>query len=340
MSCISLLLHVTAVAAIRFFALEFEMLLRVLLSITLPLALLVNVQAADHLDSPSVQADHSVDINDLYAFQSPSNPNNIVFVMTVNPLAGVLSGTAFNPRAVYEFGIDLDGDAAPDFAYRFYFSAARRGAQRFIVIDRGGRAGGVGRTGASSSLRGGGRVTAGVFDDPFFFDLAGFNNGLQFTGVDFFAGSNVSAIVLEVPRGNIPTNNISVSARTVIRGRQFDRMGRPAINTVLIPAANKDRFNTSAPVDDVAEFAADVKASLVGLGNSPERADGLTSVLLPDVLTFDTSSAAGFLNGRQLADDVIDAELSLITNGALPGDGVNSNDRMFLTTFPYLAAPH
>ncbi len=299
-----------------------------------------SVHGADHLDSPSVQADHSVDINDLYAFQSPNKSNNVVFVMTVNPLAGVLSGTAFNPRAVYEFGIDLDADAVPDYAYRFYFSTPRRGTQRFVVVDIAGRPGGVGVTGSATRLRGGGQVTAGVFDDPFFFDLAGFNDGLRFTGVDFFAGTNVSAIVLEVPRANIPNNNISISARTVVRGRQFDRMGRPAINTVLIPAEKKDIFNKALPRNDVSAFSPDVKASLIALGNSPDRAATLASVLLPDVLTFDTSNPSGFLNGRRLFDDVIDAELSLITEGALPGDGVNANDLPFRSAFPYLAPAH
>lgn len=296
--------------------------------------------AADHLDSPSVQADGSVDINDLYAFQSPSNPNNFVLVMTVNPLAGVVSGTAFNSRAVYEFGIDVNGDAKPDQTYRFYFSRPRRGVQRFVVIDGRGRPGGFGQTGAGSSLSNGGMVTAGVYDDPFFFDLNGFNNGLNFTGVDFFAGANVSAIVLEVPRATLPSSNISISARTVVRGRQFDRMGRPAINTVLIPSAKKNRFNTSAPPQDVANFSSDMQASLVALGNSEARAASLTSVLLPDVLTFNAADSSGFLNGRRLFDDVIDAELSLITDGALAGDGVNANDRMFLNVFPYLAPAH
>jgi len=34
-------------------------------------------------------------------------------------------------------------------------------------------------------------------------------------------------------------------------------------------------------------------------------------VVAPDILTYDTSSSAGFLNGRQFSDDVIDAELNL-----------------------------
>jgi hypothetical protein len=67
--------------------------------------------------------------------------------------------------------------------------------------------------------------------------------------------------------------------------------------------------------------------------------EGLAHVLLPDILTFDTSSAAGFLNGRQLADDVIDAELNLITNGGLTTDCIG-NDSTFLSGFPYVGDPN
>ena len=259
--------------------------------------------AADHLDSPAVRVDGSVDINDLYAFQSPSNSANFVLVLTVNPLAGVVSGTAFNPAAVYELGIDVNGDARPDQAYRFYFASPRRGIQRFLVIDINGQPGGTGQTGSASSLSNGGLVTAGVFYDPFFFDLNGFNNGLQFTGRDFFAGANVSAIVLEIPRSSLTSSNISVSARTVVRGKQFDRMGRPAINTVFIPSAKKNDFNTAIPAQDVATFSGDVQAAFVGLGNSPARAAALTSVLLPDGLTFNTDAARGCFSSRTLFED-------------------------------------
>ena len=106
---------------------------------------------------------------------------------------------------------------------------------------------------------GGGTLQVGVFDDPFFFDLVAFQNALAGTGtlprtpggpidgVDFFAGLNVTAIVLEVPRASIGPDNIGVWARTVADGKQVDRMGRPTINTVLIPTKKKDKFNTSKP---------------------------------------------------------------------------------------------
>jgi hypothetical protein len=66
----------------------------------------------------------------------------------------------------------------------------------------------------------------------------------------------------------------------------------------------------------------------------------LTDVLLPDILTFDTKSSQGFLNGRRPADDVIDAELPLVTEAAVKTDCVSSNDDAFPGGFPYLAGPH
>jgi hypothetical protein len=58
---------------------------------------------------------------------------------------------------------------------------------------------------------------------------------------------------------------------------------------------------------------------------------------------------AGFPNGRRLGDDVVDIELQAlegaVRTGQLvetlaAGDGVNSNDKAFGETFPYVALPH
>jgi len=48
----------------------------------------------------------------------------------------------------------------------------------------------------------------------------------------------------------------------------------------------------------------------------------------------------GFLNGRKLSDDVIDAELGLVTEGTVKTDCVTGNDVKFWPNFPYLAAAH
>ena len=231
------------------------------------------------------------------------------------------------------------------------------------------------------------RAFAGMRDDPFFFDLQGFlnitapldadpsNDADSFIGCsgqgsrpDFFAGTNVSSIVLEVPDSQLngDSTNIGYWAATTIASAQNDRMGRPAIATVFIPNnpippdnagdSQKSTFNHAQPKDDQASFRGEVVNTLETLfslnntggpvGGSDDPSDdagqisGLADILLPDVLTYDTSNSDGFLNGRKLADDVIDAELGLITEGLVTTDCVPANDVSFPASFPYLAAPN
>jgi hypothetical protein len=316
------------------------------LSVALLAAPSPEVRAADHGDAPGVRLNSRLDINDLYAFQSPADPANVVFIMTVCPLAGTLSPAEFATGSKYEFHVDSTGDAVADFGFRFTFGKrnATTGVQRVKLKGFGANTQDrtSGDTGTDVSIPGGGTFRAGLFDDPFFFDLVGFRAGLMFSdpgSVDFFRGFNTMAIVLEVPRTKFGTDDIGVWATTK-RAKQVDRAGRPAVATVLIPPALKDAFNAGKPANDRAAFGDAVRASLIALGNDAPTAAGLADVLLPDVLTIDTSDAGGFLNGRRLEDDVIDIELNLLSDGAVPTDFVDANDKPFLTTFPYLASPH
>jgi hypothetical protein len=57
-----------------------------------------------------------------------------------------------------------------------------------------------------------------------------------------------------------------------------------------------------------------------------------------------SGDVAGFPNGRRLGDDVVDIELQVVAgflkgNKVPLGDGVDRNDKPFLSTFPYLALP-
>ena len=241
----------------------------------------------------------------------------------------------------YEFAVDTDGDAKPNQIYRIVFAKPDKTAahaQKFTLTgpNRLKVRGVTGDTGIPAGL--GGKVFAGVRDDPFFFDLIGFKRGLSFsstTSRNFFDGLNTMSIVLEVPTSSFSATSIGVWARTVKGQRQIDRMGRPAINTALIPGAKKDQFNSASPDRDVADFKADVVASLLALVPARTNADALANILLPDILTYDTTNSAGFLNGRKLSDDVIDAELALLSENAITTDFV-ANDSTFLTAFPYL----
>lgn len=326
----------------------------------------VPAKAADHLDAPGLTSpggDSRLDITDVYAFQSPSNPENTVLIMGVNPLAGVQNDGTFRPgNALYAFKIDTNGDAKEDITFRIKFTKADQDLVQRVTLGRDGEVDedvdgsmrnpiAKGKTNEMIAVPGGGMLFAGVMDDPFFFDLNGFLN-LDFctpgdTRPNFFAGLNVSAIVLEVPSASLGSNNIGVWARTVANGKQVDRMGRPAINTVFIPnnplepkgtePSQKNKFNSALPRNDQKRFRDEVVDTLnLFYPAGDPTVDALADTLLPDILTVDTSNPAGFLNGRALADDVIDAEYPLVTNGAVTTDCV-ANDSAFTDTFPYLA---
>jgi hypothetical protein len=302
------------------------------------------VRGADHGDAPGVRVNSRLDINDVYAFRSPADASHTVLIMTVSPLAGITGATTFHPQGNYEFNIDTNGDAIANVTYQFTFSEPNaQGVQEIRLKTDGARpaVAARGTTGQTVALSGGGMFRAGIFDDPFFFDLLAFRNGLQFcpggVGTNFFRGLNTLAIVLEVPSADLDSARIGVWARTSHGGRTIDRMGRPAINTVFIPSSLKDAFNEGEPINDRRDYLQIVTSKLQALGAANPA--GIAQVLLPDILTVNTSDPSGFLNGGRLADDVIDAELGLITNHAVTTDCV-ANDSAFIGTFPYLAPPN
>jgi hypothetical protein len=223
-----------------------------------------------------------------------------------------------------------------------------------------------------AGVRGGGKVFAGPRDDPFFFDLPGFvefktqllagSTDLDvllggFTGADTFAGTNNSSIVLELPNkrlgGSDATVGVWATTSNKVKGKyvQVERMGRPAINTVFNHTdADKEAANRRSPAGDRAADRERVVGVLQAIDNVLETngapsyddptIEATADVLLPDTLTVKLGDTSGFLNGRRLADDVIDAEFGLLTNGNVTSDGVDANDKAFKSSFPYLAAPH
>ncbi len=331
-----------------------------LLAMVLGLAAL-GAGAADHLDAPTVQTDGRLDINDVYAF---THGDDTVLAMTVNPAAGVLSPTTLRatPGARYELLIDNDGDYKADISLIVRPEKVRKnGSQKLNLywknMDTGKqRRIAAGMSDTNLSIKTGGWFYAGLRDDPFFFDLQAFRDQVGGAGgsrtfcdantVDFFAGLNTTAIVIQVPSAQLTgdSDSINVWARTIDKSMVFDRMGKPALNTVFIDSANKDAYNNTAPADDLATWGGRFADVLMLFGGYDQAtADTITGLLLPDVLTLDTSSDDGFvgtLNGRQLAEDVIDFELTVVTNGGIPSDCVDSNDNMFMAAFPYMAAPN
>jgi hypothetical protein len=330
----------------------------------LSLALAGLVAAADHLDGAAVQVNHAADINDVYVFQG-ADAANTVLSFDVNPAAGVVSGTTFDPGVEYVINVDTDADAVEDITYSITFAAPAAGTQAYTVLKDGAPYA-TGVTGGNTPIATGGQVFAGLVDDPFYFDLDGFRtfkasildpmaavdaSGICNTNpdVNFFAGFNASAIVLEVPDTGLATTiGVWAETRQGVGGTQIDRMGKPGINTIFLHTdATKDGFNAAEPADDVADYTDDVAGTTSAILQKAfgyTMADGdahgatVAGALLADTLVYDTTTAANFgmLNGRALTDDVIDIAYSVVLDGNVTSDCVAS-DSAFRASFPYWA---
>lgn len=358
--------------------------------------------AADHLDAPDLSppgGDPRLDINDVFAFPS-TRDGYTTLIMTVNPATAAGEQGLFarkvpsikkNAKARYAFRIDNDGDAKADVVIEARFGKANKKGTQRMLVTRNGRVLAAGRTSKFDQVRTvrgrmGTKAFGGTVEDPFFFDLNGFinltapldddpnNDGDSFLGcnaprADFFAGLNVSAIVIEVKNSLLTgggDSTIGVWATTNVGRKQIDRMGLPAINTVFIPnnplepsgteASQKNAYNKSRPHKDQQRFRGEVVDTLetlfslndtggpLGLTDDPSddagQISGLADFLLPDILPIDLDQPGAFPNGRALADDVIDTELGLITESTFDTDCVDANDVDFRKSFPYVAAPN
>lgn len=332
------------------------------------------------------------DINDVYVFQG-SDASRTVLAMTTNPAINLFGGSfGENVRYILNLDRNGDAVEDLAYVTRFgpltsgaqsyqvtRYTGANARTLAHGVLWAWGSTGGTG----IGTARDGGKVFAGVRSDPFFFDLLGFigtlfgigTDALGVTPSDFFATLNTNAIVLEVPDDALGATNVGVwGVTTWWDGSTWmpgDQMGRPAINTVfnssLVDAAagtTKDQFNATPPSEQRTAFSGKFRTNMIATllalsaldsegDYSAGQAAALADVLLPDVITYDTTTpAAGPLNGRALADDVIDIELNITTGGdpldlfadrdatgGVTGDGVSAHTD-YLSVFPYLGEPH
>jgi hypothetical protein len=196
-------------------------------------------EASDHKDSALLAADAAADIADVYTFRSPVNPDNVVLAMTVNGFIppSEASTTFFDPNVLYQWKIDNNGDAVEDLVIQAFVTGT--GGHQ-VMHFRGPAAPPV--TGAMSRVidgpetasvpvsntetpiiasRNGVTVFAGVRDDPFFFDLtqfkkiiAGQATSFRNPGIDSFAGTNVLAIVVELPSVQLGGTKLRIEGTT------------------------------------------------------------------------------------------------------------------------------
>lgn len=150
---------------------------------------------------------------------------------------------------------------------------------------------------------------------------------------------------------------------------QEDQAGRPAISRVFVTSGLSDTYNVTIPSEMTETFQQDILSNLLTLNPDYDtnggnglglNAEAFSTLLSKDVLWVAQTGSTTFfdgnttLTGRKLDDDGMDFHLLLIFGGSdfenplfdgtgenplLISDGVNTNDKPFLTSFPYVAPP-
>ena len=194
------------------------------------------IYAADHIDAPSV-TNKPTDITDVYVFRA-EDPDNMVFVVNTQGLLtpGATADAKFDENTMIELNIDNNGDNVEDLVIqciakngkmRVYGPAAPKvtGTVSYLNINKLSVQTDITKYGQDPLIGTGDngvKVFAGPRDDPFFFDLVRFRQVIAGTassfnnpGNDTFAGTNVMAIVVEVPKSLLnSTGTINVWAET------------------------------------------------------------------------------------------------------------------------------
>src|SRR5579862_5873320 len=85
-----------------------------------------------HLDSPIARQDIRLDITDLYVFRGETG--TVLAIILCHSIFGPIPAPGYHPEGMYEFKVDLDGDAVEDLTYRFTFDERdAHGGQRYMV---------------------------------------------------------------------------------------------------------------------------------------------------------------------------------------------------------------
>jgi hypothetical protein len=318
--------------------------------------------------------DQRLDLCDLYAFQSPADPERTVLILNANPLADAL-----HPDAIYRLAIDNDGDLLNDIAFSYVFSEPQDGKQTVDVFMATGEEAqsieAVGTKifsdvavsfGSEPNIVTSGDITffAGARSDAFFFDFDGVKDlfdtsgGRNFTaphlggpspwkGVDSNTEADVFSTVLELPTSALgAAPDIRIWGRCSLRRDgellHVDRAGHPSVSSFFNTDDTKEEYNASEPPNDRNRWT-DMFVHIMGHTGGYTREEAIAAIdehgILPDMLSFNPSEPAGYPNGRVFTDDVINYRLDFLSKGDIPPTGLSPHTDT-LTEFPYLGTPH
>jgi hypothetical protein len=265
------------------------------------------------------------------------------------------------------------------------------GARNFVLEEKPTATGCTGQTFEQGSMQ----VFTGLRDDPFVTDVGQLNRILandqdlfrdfpgfalgplrgrpvradNTSGVDGFGGFNVTSIAIELPASEVEGagflgvkgligmwGTVSVSVDHSPEFLQFQRAGQQLFKTVFVPAAMREAFNVSIPVDDVKNWSSLVPDTLTttdndGTGNTIAGRAGLLTALgftdasglnpgaghgAPLLLPANFNNTNSALLTAALLPDVLRLNLDLLPTGVLPGAaavGGNGDPQLALGAF-------
>lgn len=318
--------------------------------------------------------DQRLDLCDLYAFQSPTDPARTVLILNANPNADAL-----HPDAIYRLAVDNDGDLLNDLAFSYVFSVPQNGRQTAdVFVARGDQARSPEAVGdklfsdveasfgptPNIVTSGPFKFFAGARSDAFFFDYDGIKNlfdtsgGRNFTaphlggkspwtGRDSNTEANVFSMVIELPTSELGADpDVRIWGRCSVRRDgeliHVDRAGHPSVSSFFNTDETKEEYNASEPPNDRARWL-DQFVHLMGHTGNYTREEAIAAIdaegTLPDMLTFNPSEPARYPNGRVFTDDVINYRLSFLSKGDIPPSGLAPHSDT-LNEFPFLGTPH
>ena len=179
----------------------------------------IGVLSADHLDPPSrtdpavdSTPDRPADIADIYAWHTDTS---VILALTFAGPQATDKPATYDRDVDYEINISNQAPrTTTDIPIHIRFGQA--GPNQFGVQVTGlpGVTGAISGPVETNLVKDGVTVRAGLFDDPFFFDLQGFKDTrssgtLMFNNKrDFFAGQNLTAVVIELPKSRIDKGSL------------------------------------------------------------------------------------------------------------------------------------
>ena len=170
--------------------------------------------ASDHQEAPLATSQLAADIGDYYAWHDDQDINMVLTFGTFNAPG---NPAIFSSDVLYGMHFDTsvpaDGVSDRDIYARFAQNTA--GEWGVQVFDDTGV---LFETPVDTVVEStNGKVWAGLSDDPFFFDLTGFNSTISTGTISFdptrddVAGLNISSLALQIPLGSIVTPGAQVS---------------------------------------------------------------------------------------------------------------------------------